>query len=594
MNWSNVISEIITADSAPMTELKASVTENEAQKTTLGNLSTDITGLQTAVQGLQDFGSNVFNAKTATMTGSGSTWTPSAGADTPNGSYSINVAQLATQSKLDGAAGISAPLSSSSDVSGITLSDMDTAVPVTAGTFTVNGQQVTVSLSDSLQDVFDAISTATSGAVTAAYEPSLDEVTLASSSGPVVLGAANDTSNFLDAMGLSSDGATSVSSSGSLGSASTSSPLATAGLATPIAGLDSSGNGSFLVNGVSINYNANTESLQTIIGLINNSSAGVTASFDAQKDQVVLTNNVTGNLGISVSDTSGTLLASLGLTSGATLQSGADAVFTVNGGAPRTNTSNSLTPTALGVAGMSVTVDSQSSQTVQVAADSSSMQTALQSFITAYNQLQADITTDTQISSSNGTVTTSILSGNYEVTDWAQNLRSIAFNSITGLSGSVSSLNDIGIGFSGTANQLSITDSSQLASALANDPQGVASFFQSGSAGFTNVINNYLNSALTQDTGAQNDLDNTDSQLNDQITVMQNQLNAQQAALTAEFTAMESAIEESQAEESQLSAIGSTSSSGTSTSAGSTISSSAYSTPSSSSSSSSSSSTATS
>lgn len=581
MDWSTVISEIIQADSAPMTELQATVTENEAQKTTLGNLSTDMTSLQTAVQGLQDFGSNVFDAKTATVADSSSSWSASADATTPNGSYAIDVTKLASESQLSGATGISAPLSTSSDVDGVTLATMDTATAVTAGAFTVNGQQVTVSLSDSLQDVFNAISTATDGTVTAAYDPSTDEVSLSSTGGPIVLGAANDTSNFLQAMGLSSNGTDSVTSASALGSVSTTSPLASAGLSSAITGLDSSGNGSFSVNGVAISYNVNTDSLEDIIGLINNSNAGVTASFDAQEDQMVLTNNVTGDIGIAASDTSGTLLASLGLTSAATLQSGNNAEFTVNGGPQRTSTSNNLTPSALGVSGLTVAANSVSAETINVAADTSSMQTALQGFITAYNQLQTDITTDTQISSSNGTVTTSILSGNYEVTDWAQNLRSIAFASISGLSGGVASLDDIGIGFSGTANQLSITDSAQLQSALANNPQGVASFFQSGTTGFANAINSYLNDALSQDTSSQNDLDNTNAQLNNQITVMQNQLNAEQAALTAEFTAMESAIEQSQSEESELAAIGSTSSSSSSGSSGSTISSSAYSTPSS-------------
>lgn len=581
MDWSTVISEIIQADSAPMTELQATVTENEAQKTTLGNLSTDMTSLQTAVQGLQDFGSNVFDAKTATVADSSSSWSASADATTPNGSYAIDVTKLASESQLSGATGISAPLSTSSDVDGVTLATMDTATAVTAGAFTVNGQQVTVSLSDSLQDVFNAISTATDGTVTAAYDPSTDEVSLSSTGGPIVLGAANDTSNFLQAMGLASNGTDSVTSASALGSVSTTSPLASAGLSSAITGLDSSGNGSFSVNGVAISYNVNTDSLEDIIGLINNSNAGVTASFDAQEDQMVLTNNVTGDIGIAASDTSGTLLASLGLTSAATLQSGNNAEFTVNGGPQRTSTSNNLTPSALGVSGLTVAANSVSAETINVAADTSSMQTALQGFITAYNQLQTDITTDTQISSSNGTVTTSILSGNYEVTDWAQNLRSIAFASISGLSGGVASLDDIGIGFSGTANQLSITDSAQLQSALANNPQGVASFFQSGTTGFANAINSYLNDALSQDTSSQNDLDNTNAQLNNQITVMQNQLNAEQAALTAEFTAMESAIEQSQSEESELAAIGSTSSSSSSGSSGSTISSSAYSTPSS-------------
>jgi flagellar hook-associated protein 2 len=586
-----VISEIITADSAPITEMQASVTENTAKKTSLNNLSTDMSGLQNAVQGLQDFGSSVFNAKTADMSNSGSSWTPTAGSTTPNGSYSIDVTTLASESQLVGGSGLAAPISATSNVSGVTLATMDTATPVSAGTFTVNGKAVTISLSESLQDVFDAISSATGGTVTGSYDPTSDTVKLVSTAGNLVLGAANDSSNFLSATGLSSNGSPVAFSPSALGSVNTSSPLASAGLAAPITGLDGSGNGSFTINGVTINYNANTDSLTNILGLINNSGAGVTASYDAQNDQVVLTNNVTGNIGISTSDTGGTLLASLGLTTTATLTTGANAVFTVNNGLPRTSQSNILSSTDLGIAGLSVAVSTTGVQTVNVSSDVGTMQTAIQAFITAYNQLQTDISTDTAISSVNGAVTTSILSGNYTVSNWAQSLRSLAFNSVSGLSGTISSLNDLGIGFTGTSNELSITDSSLLKSSLANNPQEVSQFFESGSSGLTNVIGNFLNEAQIQDTGDQNDLINTNTQLNQQITIMQNRLKAEQAALTAEFTAMESAISKSQSEQSQLAAIGSTGSTSSSSSSGSTISSSAFSSASGSSSSSSGSST---
>ena len=79
------------------------------------------------------------------------------------------------------------------------------ATPVTAGTFTVNGAQITIAGTDTLQSVLNKITTATSGAVTASYDASTDEITLASSS-PVVLGSATDTSNFLQAAQLYNNG----------------------------------------------------------------------------------------------------------------------------------------------------------------------------------------------------------------------------------------------------------------------------------------------------------------------------------------------------------------------------------------------------
>lgn len=564
LNWNNLISEIIQADSAPVTALQAKETTNKAEINSYSSLQTDMSNLETAAQGLGDFGSNVFNGRTASMTDSSSTWSPAASAGTPTGAYTISVSQLASQSQLDGATGISAPLSTSTNVSSVTLSNMDTATPVTAGTFTVNGRPVTVALTDSLQDVFTAISTATGGTVTAAYSPTTDKVTLTSTSGPVVLGAANDASNFLQAMQLSSNGTTSVTSSGELGSVSQSSPLGSAGLKTALTGLDSSGNGSFTINGVSIAYNANTTTLQSLITSIDGSGAGVTANYDPMTDSMTLVNNVTGNIGIAASDTSGNLLAVLGLTTGATLQSGNNALFTVNNGPQRTSTTNQLTSSALGVSGLSVTVNSQTSQTIQVGADTASMTTAIQGFITAYNQLTSDIGTDTQITSTSGSVTTSILSGNFDVTNWGESLRSLAFGALNAVGGDVKSLQQIGIDFSGTANTLSITDSNALQAALSNDPQGVASFFQSGSSGFINTLTTALNSDISDNTNLQNDLKSTDSQIDNQISNLQQQLAEEQQKLTTEFTAMEAAFQKAQTETASL--LGSTSSGSTSSS----------------------------
>src|SRR5579859_2485783 len=94
LNWNNLITEIIQADSAPVTALKAKQTTNEAKINSLSSLQTDMSNLESAAQGLGDFGTNVFNGRTASMTDSSSTWTPAASDGTPTGAYTINVSQL--------------------------------------------------------------------------------------------------------------------------------------------------------------------------------------------------------------------------------------------------------------------------------------------------------------------------------------------------------------------------------------------------------------------------------------------------------------------------------------------------------------------
>ena len=554
MNWSTIVTELITADSGPVTELQSEVTQNTAKINTLSGIGSDLTALQTAVEALGDFSSNIFTDRSASMVTSGSTWSATAGSTTPTGTYAINVSTLASAAQLDGSSGISGALASTSDVSGLTLATLHTATAPTAGVFTIDGQQVTVALSDSLQDVFTKVSTATGGNVTGSYDPATDEVSFSSGDGSnVVLGAANDTSNILQSLKLSNSGSRTTTSSSALGSVSTTSSLATAGLKGGFGSVDSSGNGTFTVNGVAIHYNTGTDTLSSIISKINNSSAGVTANYDSQADRMVLTNNVSGDLGVATSDTAGSLMASLGLTTSSSLQRGTNATFTVNNGPVRTSTTNSLNAAALGVAGLTVQVNSLGSQSVSVAPDTATMQTAITSFISAYNNLQADITSDTQVTpNSDGTVTTSILSGNYEVEDWGENLRTLAFNSIPGLSGTIKSLDNMGIGFASTANQLSITDQSKLTDALTNNTQDVANFFQSGGSGMIAQLDTYLTHTIADNIGVTHDLQSSNTDMNTQISLLQERLTQEKSQLTAEFTQMEDAVQSSQNQSSTL------------------------------------------
>jgi flagellar hook-associated protein 2 len=578
-DWQSVVSQLIAIDSGPITTLQNAEAADNTQLTAFAQLTGDVTNLQASVTALQAPG--LFDGVTATSTTSGSTWTPTADSTTAPGNYSIDVTNLATSTTLDGASDIGTPLSATNDVASLTLATLPTATAPTAGTFTVDGKQVTVTLTESLQQVFDAISTATGGNVTGSYNPGpgtgADEVTLTSGNGsPIVLGAANDTSNLLSALKLENNGTHLITSSTKLGAAAINSPLTSAALSTPVTGTDSSGNGSFTINGVSISYNVNTSTISSVISSINNSSAGVTANYDPSSDSVTLTNNSTGDTGIGVADTSGTLMASLGLTTGATLNQGENAVFTINGGAPITSASNSLDPTTTGIAGLTVGVDSETTQTINVAPNTGDMSTAINTFITAYNQLQNDITSLTQITTNvNGTVTTAALANNQEVSQWSEDLRNLAFNSVSGLSGAITSLNDLGIGFSGTSPTLSVTDQTTLTNALATNPSAVGAFFQTPVTGFAGTFSTYLfnlsfpnTGGIAIETNALNAQNTTDA---DKISTLQNQLNQEQTNLTNEFLAMQNAQAQSEQEEQILSEMyggsGSSSSSSSSSSA---------------------------
>jgi flagellar hook-associated protein 2 len=555
INWNSIISELITADSAGIDQVKTQQTTVNTQISALGSLSTDLTNLSSSVFSLED--PSLYSGVTASSTTTGSSWAVTAADGTPLGNYSVNVSTLATASQLQGTQGISSPLSSTSNVADLTIASLPTAEAITAGTFTVNGQQVTVTTAESLQDVFDAISTATSGAVTASYNPGpgsgADEVTLTSSS-PIVLGAANDTSNILQALKLTGNNATTITSTATLGTLQLGNMIDNADLKTALTGQDSSGNGSFSINGVTIDYNTETDSLNTVLDTINSSSAGVTASYDANDDQIVLTNNSTGDTGITATDISGNLLSALGVASG-TLVAGVNAQFSVNDGPTQISQSNTLSSNALGITGLSVTANTTGTQTISVASDTSAITTAIQSFITDFNQLQTDISNDTTINTSSGTAVTSILSSDDEVGDWATTLQSAAFSAGSGLSGTIKSLDDLGIDFNGTTGQLSITSSATLQNALTQSPAAVAAFFQTAQTGFGSIMSSTINDIISQNTSETQTLQGQSSDLSDQITTMQTQLDAEQSQLETEFQAMETMLAQMQSESSTLSSM---------------------------------------
>lgn len=537
LDWKTLVDQLMELERTPINRIEREKTTNTQRSTALRDLNTKLSALQTAAQALAD--SSIFSARKASSDNSSSTWRISASAGAAVGSHVINVTQLATKARREGAADITSGINATADVSALTLATMRTAAPPTAGTFTINGAQVTVSTTDTLQDVFDAISTATGGDVTAAYNPATDKITLTKgTAGEIVLGAANDTSNLLAVLKLANNGTGTVTSYGTLGAARTGDAVINAGLRTTVTAVDGSGNGSFSINGVTISYNVNDDSLNTILKRINASGAGVTASYDATNDRVVLTNKATGDLGITLSEAAGGLLGALGLTSGYTTVRGDNAEFSVDGGDTLISTSNTLDASVHGISGLSLTVNSTTSETVTVEADTDTMRAKIDAFISAYNAVGAYIDEKTRITTSNGKVTASVLSTNREVQAWQSQLRNLAFSSVTGLGGTVDQLDDLGISFDRDG-RMSVSDASKLSKALTETPLDVEEFFSNPTLGLAAKFDSLLDNMIDSADDAQERLSKTNNDLDRQIADLERRLEQQRELLTNSFIAME-------------------------------------------------------
>jgi flagellar hook-associated protein 2 len=553
VDWSTLVTALANAERAPETKWKqqqtALINQNAAFTTIQGNL----TALQTDVQTLQS--SSIYSSRTAQS--SDSTKASAIAASGTNiGAYSFNITQLATATAINGASGVNAALSPDGNLSNVTIGTAGFATPVTAGTFTINGKQINIATTDTLQDVFNAISTATNGEVTASYDstsgdPNFDKITLTDTQGNnIVLGSAADTSNFLQVARLynGATSATSITSSATLGSVQLTPAMQDADLKTAVQG-DSSHLGSFTINGVSISYNTSSDSIRNVLNRINSSGAGVTASFDSQNNRFVLTNNTTGNVGISMQDVTGNFLAATGLSSGQTVN-GQNLTYKLNGGAQTlTSLSNTIGSDSSGISGLYVTAAQAGSFTVTVASDTSRITSAIQQFVTDYNSVQSYISTQMAVTNNpNGTVTAGLLTGDMTASGIASGLRTAGFSgiSIPGLSNTIHTLADLGITTNGQNNTVSL-DTSVLSNALAGNLNAVQSFFTDSTNGLCAKLTSFLNNTIGGSnittpgtlTQHQTSLSTQSTEISSQISNLEAKIASDTKHWDSEFQAME-------------------------------------------------------
>jgi flagellar hook-associated protein 2 len=348
-------------------------------------------------------------------------------------------------------------------------------------------------------------------------------------------------------------------------------------------------------NPVTVNIGNTNNSLQGIATAINASGANVTASVvndgSGTPYRLVITGNDTGTYSVTSNLTGGTYDAP----TFNTVVNASQAVFTLDG-INMTRNSNTVTDAIPGVTlTLTGTTAATSGTTITIGNDTSGVTSEINNFVSDYNSVMSLINTDTAFSSTSSSttsgstpsVTTGILFGDPSVQNILSSLRSVLTSQVSGLTGSFSSLSDIGITSDPQTGLLSV-DSSQLSSALSTDFNGVTSLFtrNSGTSGlalnqygvaeqFNQQIGNLINpysSDGSQDTvipTAIKGLNDNITSLNNQVASMQQQLTIEENTLNQEFSNMETTISNTQAWGNELLAgLGVSTSSSTSSSSG--------------------------
>ncbi len=601
-------------------------TKNEA----FTRLKTELTSLKTVSEELKK--TDFFDTRKVTSSETHISATADSG--TSSGDYNFEIYQLATSAKQLGGADVGASVSS-----GTAMSSTGFSIPVTAGTVTVQGVQYTVSTDDTLATTLTAIQSAVRTAAgnsnfSCSYNSGTDKVTFTDSSDNIVIGSATDSSNFLQALRLTANGTTSITSNEKLGGIDVGK--------TPAEGnfTDGAGaaNGSFKINGTSITWSS-TDTIADIMGKINSSEASVYANYDPVNDRFLLTNKTTGDIGITLEDVSGDFLSKTQLltNNNGTLSRGKNLLYKVNDNGPLESQTNTIDQNSSGIQGLAVTAtksqgaskissvdtsgetittesshgystgeavtvyspgtvpggisagttyyvrtlssgsfslhttkanaesgssavditgaqtgdvyflsNSPKKSTVSVKSDDETIKDKIGSFVSQINKIQSLIGTLTASSTeTDGKVTLGVLAGESLVSmTITSDLRTKAIGDVTGLSGTITRLESIGYSTSGYSNQITLSDSATLDTALRENQGQVKSLFTTTTYGLATTMYTYLDTLLDDDgplATTQTNLTNQIKSIDEQIADHERRVQMNRETLIRGFVNMEQA-----------------------------------------------------
>jgi flagellar hook-associated protein 2 len=261
---------------------------------------------------------------------------------------------------------------------------------------------------------------------------------------------------------------------------------------------------------------------------------------------------------------------------------GTDAAYTINGESQvQYSSSNTISGASLGgtsqptegqgatqtIPGVTLSLNGQTGSTpvtIDVGSptvSTSSVQTAVQQFITDYNSAVSLIQTQLTQAPSSTDPTQGTLYGDSDLTQFLTTMREQMDTTLSGLTGSTTSMLDIGVSTGATTGSGAVSqsaldgdlslDTSTLTSALQTNASGVQQMLQSWSIQFSNLVNNEAAPGGDITTRIQGD-DSQSSYIANQIDNM-NAANAEkQQALVQQFADMEAALSQSQSTSSWL------------------------------------------
>jgi flagellar hook-associated protein 2 len=304
------------------------------------------------------------------------------------------------------------------------------------------------------------------------------------------------------------------------------------------------------------------ESTSDFVKSINSNSNLDVYAAATNSGTIVMSNRATGNTGtgfIAVTDSGGALAEQTGLA-----KQGQDAAFSVDGvgGTSSSNTvTNAIAGVSLALTGVTTTSGPVTVNVGAPTASSSTIESAINTYVTQYNSVIAQIQTQLTQPPSATDPTQGTLYGDPELQDLLGSMRSAMSSPGSGLPSGASTMIDIGLSTgattgTGAVSQSALTgnlmlNASTLESMLASNPSGVHSVMASWASSFSIKVNQEADPGGTIDSRIQGDTAQV-TQLGNRISSMQSALTDKQNMLVQQFAALEAALSSSQSTSSWL------------------------------------------
>lgn len=525
LDTATIISQLMSIEQRPLTLLKTKQSKHQSQMDVFSSINTKLASLKSQADSLKT--SSTFRVK-APSSSDETVVTATATSSASIGTSSINVTALASAHKVS-----SDPFSSATTALGF------------SGDIIINGKRVTIGASDSLSAIKSSINSANAGVTATILDVSSTDHRLVITS--QATGTANrvdlidsNTSNLLQSLGLLNASVTTQNNSDRFTSDTTA--------VGTLLGLSGTLSGTVQINGVNVSINLSTNSLQNIATAINNAGAGTTASVTSESVNGTTMYKI-ALTGTNTYTDSNNTLETLGFVNGVVknqLQAAGDATLTLDNNISVTRSSNTITDL---IEGMTLYLKKQGTANITVTNNTASVKASIQSFVSSYNDLISNI--GKQLSFDKNKDTQGVLMGDFTLRLIQSNIRNITTSKIGGLSGSISSLAQIGITTNKSDGTL-VIDETKLDTALASKLTGVEGFFTAMGSQLSNKINAFTASGSGLLTSRIGSVQGTIDGLGDKIEAMQQRLDAREQRLRDRFVRLEVLLAQMQTQNTSL------------------------------------------